>query len=57
VRRIATKKGKAKPSCDSCKLNRSYDPDDPDASICIHYDCFAPEFKHFEEKLKDGEKK
>jgi len=43
-------------SCENCRLNRPYDPNDPDASICIHYDCSAPEFKHFEEKLKDGEK-
>jgi len=33
--------------CEACQLNKPYDSDDPDASICIHYDCFAPEFKHF----------
>ena len=42
--------------CPKCKLYKPYDREDPDASICIHYDCSAPEFKHFEEKLKDGEK-
>jgi uncharacterized protein with PIN domain len=45
-----------KKSCENCQLYRPYDPEDPDASICIHYDCFAPDYIHFlprKEKLDD----
>ena len=33
--------------CPGCIFDNPYDPEDPDASICIHYDCDAPDFKHF----------
>jgi len=44
-------------SCEKCESYSPYDPNDPDASICIHYDCFAPEFKHFNPRPSEVEKK